>query len=262
MTAPLAGRRIVNTRAAHQAAALNDLIRERGAIPVVYPCISIVPPEDTRPLNDAISVLLAGGYDWLVLTSGNVVLTLRESLNANTLPADTRIAAVGPSTAEAAESLLDLTVDLIPDEFVAESLAETMKAYSGARVLLPQSNIARPVLADSLGAAGLNVTQVAAYRTITGSGGKDLPMMLAAGEIDALTFTSPSTVRGFVERLAKEGGSLELTEPLCTAAIGPVTEKAARKSGLHVNVVPGQYTLAGMIDGIERYYLGLEQGWD
>ncbi|MEZ4767143.1 MAG: uroporphyrinogen-III synthase [Caldilineales bacterium] len=256
----LTGKRVVVTRAAEQAGDLEDLLRSRGALPLPYPCIAIAAPEDTGDLDEALRVLAAGGYDWLVLTSRNAVAILAERLDALGLTplagGTVKVAAVGAATGAAIEAELGVRVDLLPDEFVAEALAEALLAQlpPGGRVLLCQADIARPVLADTLAAGGVAVTPVVAYRTVPGSGGVSLPDLLRAGQVDAITFTSSSTVRNLLARLDAEGGCRADLAGVCLACIGPVTADTAAKLGLAVQVVPAEHTITALVDALEAYF--------
>jgi uroporphyrinogen-III synthase len=259
----LAGKKIVNTRAAHQAAELDDLLQTRGAVPVPYPCIDIVPPPDTAQLDKALMGAAKGDFDWLVLTSVNTVFSLSRRLEALKLPSSNlsrlSIAAIGPATAKAARDRLGLETALLPEEFVAESLLDTFSARPGARVLLPQSEIARATLADGLAAAGMQVTSVVAYQTVIGSGGADVPALLQGRQIDAVTFTSSSTVSNFLRRLEEQGGAgwspAACLSAICVACIGPMTARTALESGLEVAVVPERHTLKDLVVGLESCFL-------
>ncbi len=266
MTGPLHGKRVVNTRAPHQAAELDRLLQAQEAIPISYPCIDIAPPEDTAPLDEALRAAANGAFDWLVLTSANTVLSLSRRLESQGLPVSMldrmRIAAVGPATAEAAQSLLGLEATILPDEAVAEALVEALAGRRGARVLLPQSDIARPVLAEGLTDAGLSVTAVVAYRTVVGSGGANLPALLNAGQIDAVTFTSSSTVENFIRRVTQESRAAPALGEICIACIGPIAAKTARTHGLAVAVIPEAHTLEGLVTSLETYFLeAREASW-
>jgi len=255
----LHGKRIVVTRAAHQAGELDALLRDRGATPVAYPCIAIAAPEDAGPLDATLRDAARGEYDWLVLTSQNTVAILAERLAALGLSGahlrGLAVAAVGPATAEAASQLLGLDAALAPDEHVAEALAAELveRLPAGQRVLLPQAEIARPVLAEQL-AAGLQVTPVVAYRTVAGRGGVDLADLLARHEVDAITLTSSSTARYLVERLEREGGRRADLAGGCLACIGPETAATVRRLGLQVGVMAKEYTLAGLVAALEAYF--------
>jgi uroporphyrinogen-III synthase len=251
----LAGKRVVVTRAAHQAAEAIDLLRQAGATPLLYPCLAIKPPEDTSKLDAALSGAAGGDYDRLVLTSANTVHVLAERLAELELSLVGRpAAAVGPKTATAAEDLLDVNVILVAREHVAESLAEELAPVLGERLLLPQSAIARPLLAERLRAAGAKVTVVEAYQTDLGQGGEPVAARLAQGDIDAITFTSSSTVTNFLQRLENEGGQRRHLTGVCLGAIGPITAATMAEEGLSVDVMPDEYTLAGLVDALGTHF--------
>jgi uroporphyrinogen-III synthase len=256
MTGALSGKRIVVTRAPHQAGELADRLRQHGAEPLLYPCIDIAPPEDPSAFDAALHDAARGDYDWLVLTSPNTVLILKQRLEQHsiTLPATLKVAAVGPSTAGSARKLLGVEVSLVPEKYIAESLAEALRPQAGTRILLPQADIARPVLAQSLIASGAAVKAIDAYRTITGSGGKDVPALLAAKQIDVVTFTSGSTASGFMNRLLDEEGDPDDLDGVCIACIGPVAANAAREVGLKVDVMPDEHTLDGLVNGLTAFF--------
>ena len=251
----LSGKRVVVTRAAHQAADLAELLGSRGARPILYPCINITPPEDTSDLDAALQAAASGYFDWLVITSANTALIIQQRIQALDCSLEkTKVAVVGPKTAAAAKTLLGVEVSLIAEEYTAEGLALALGDVTGRRLLLPQSAIARTTLAMALRAAGARVTTLDAYRTELGHGGDDVASMLAAGTIEAITFTSPSTAQNFMRRLAEENGQTNLLNTICLAAIGPVTAKAMRKLGLQVNVMPEKYTLPELVEALEIYF--------
>ena len=267
---PLAGKRVVVTQAVHQAPELGALLVARGAVPLFYPCIAIEPPEDTTELDTALAAAAAGYYDWLVVTSANTVLVLAGRLCAlgitpNAL-ADVRLAAIGVPTAEAVAHHLGRTADLVPDDSKAEGLVSALTAVTqpGQRMLVPQADIARPALVQGLTAGGLNVTSLAAYRTTAGSGGVPLHKLLTEGPgkgVDAITFTSPSTVRNLLARLAQEGGApldLSALRHIVLACIGPVTADAVQAAGLPpqaaATVVATKQSLEGLVEALSVYY--------
>ena len=253
----LENRRIVNTRAEHQAAVLDDLLHARGAVTLEYPCLEIVPVDDASAFDAALRDLIAGRYHWLTLTSANTVFALARRLESAGLKltgASFRSAAIGPATREAARRWLGLESMVVSEEFVAESMADAIPIRSGERVLLPESTIARTTLADMLRARGADVTVVPVYRTECGHGGEDVPGLLAQGKIDALTFTSTSTVTNFLERLAREGGRLDDLRGVCAACIGPVTADAARRGGFVNVLMPSEYTLTALAAAMDNYF--------
>ena len=127
-------------------------------------------------------------------------------------------------------------------------------SVSGKKVLLPQPAIARPFLADALRSAGATVTTLTLYKTVIGKGGADVPGMLSTNEIDAVTFTSPSTVRNFLMRLESEGGSRDTLENVCLAAIGPVTAAAMQEEGMSVDLMPARYTTLDLVNRLVDFY--------
>lgn len=264
MSGALHGKRIVNTRAPHQAAEFSQLIYAVGAVPLLYPCIVIRPPEDASELDTALQELAAGVFDWLVLTSANTVFSLAERLSVPGLSlqgrATFRTAAVGSATAEAAAAQLGLKADIVPDEYAAEKLAEAILAQGPRRILLPQSAIARPVLVQMLEHGGAHVCVVDAYRTMCGTGGIDLATALKQNRVDAVTFTSASTVHCCVERLHREGGSEPDLNNVCIACIGPKTAAAAREYHLQTIPLPAEHTLAGLLGAIDGYFAMTEGG--
>jgi uroporphyrinogen-III synthase len=252
MSSPLAGKTVVVTRALHQADELNALLRERAAVPLAYPCIDFAPPLDTTALDQRLGEALAGAYDWLVFTSSNAVRLVSERLPASR-SYRFRIAAVGEATAAATRDCLGVEADLIPQAYNAE--AEALAALAGgARVLLPQSELARTTLYDRLTAAGAVVTPITAYRTIIGSGGVEVPALVRRGKVDAITFTSPSTVEHFVRRLTHEGGFRDDVDGLCIACLGATTARAAEGHQFKVSVVPVTQTMRSMCESLEQYF--------
>lgn len=233
-------KRVVVTRAPHQAEKLADLLRARGFEPLLFPCIDIAPPENAAPLDEVLRHIAK--FDWLIVTSANTVIALERRMEilrvSHNALRSLKVAAVGRKTAKSAEKRLGVKVDVLPDEQVAEGLADAMPDVRGQRIFLPQSEIARNVLTDLLTAAGAYVTYVVAYHTVTGKGGVSVDVVRSA---DAVTFTSPSTVHGFVARC---GGLIDLPA-LC---IGPVTSKAAREVGFtHILEPDKDYSLEGML---------------
>ncbi len=247
---PLAGKRIAVTRARHQAPPLEALILEFGGAPVAYPCIAIAPPTDRRPLDNCLRQLEA--FDWLLLTSGNTVSAIAESLSAlGVRLADTgiKVAAAGPATAAEAQEQLARRVQHVPVEYGAGQLARSLPLSEPCRILLPQSDLANASTAELLRARGAQVTTVIAYRTVMEKGGADLAAMIKGRELDALTFTSPSAVAFFRRRCLSPEALL-----LPAACIGRSTSAAAREHGFGRLIKPDQPTLHDMIAALAAYW--------
>lgn len=255
---PLFGRRIVVTRPRHQAASFVDLLTDAGADVLCCPSIELVPPASWAPVDAAISRLAE--FDWVVFTSVNGVERFFERLRAAHVDVrrmhSARVAAVGSETARALERY-GLLVDVVPDEYRAEAVANAMitMGVSGARVLLPRAAAAREVLPEMLHAAGATVEEVAVYETVPSRAAAiaEVRRLLEADAIDAVTFTSSSTVRYFVAALGE--GAVPLLQRTRIACIGPITADTARERGLQVAVQPSTYTVPVFAAAIIAHFM-------
>jgi uroporphyrinogen III methyltransferase/synthase len=260
----LQGKDIVVTRAPHQADALALLLAEAGSTPVFYPCVDIGPPDDPAPLDVALRAAGAGAFNWLALTSANAAWAVSRRLAELGLPLTTlrglRLAAVGPATAAAARDTLGLDVDAIPDEFSSAALAQVLTPLAEARILLPLSSLAEMTLAEALRAHGASVTCVVAYRTVIGSGGVDLPLLLRREEIDAITLTSSSAATNLGRRVLNEGGDEASLRQVPIGCLGARTAETARAQGLRVVAVPETHTLGGLIASLDDYFAQMGAG--
>lgn len=257
MTAgPLAGRRIVVTRAARQSGGLRERLEQQGAEVLLLPTIEIVPPDSYEPLDDALRE--AKRFGWLVVTSSNAVRVIAERMTELALPvallAHLHCAAVGPSTAEAVREL-GLAVEIVPERYVGEALVATLRdRVRGHRVLLVRAAVARDVVPDALKAAGAVVTVVDAYRTIVPAdaverakavfGAKPLP--------DAVVFTSGSTVAHLLDVLQDAG--LAFPDQVKCVSIGPVTSAGLRDAGLTVSAEAQAASLGALTDACVRLF--------
>lgn len=245
---PLAGRRIVITRAREQAAGLAACLKELGAEVIDLPAIGIRPAADYSPLDRAIARLES--YDWVLFTSANGVRYFIERLDASgrdlrSLRA--RLCAIGPATRGALQAL-HLKVDLMPREYVAESLVEAFAAHdlAGKRILLPRAAVARDLVPAELAKRGAQVDVVEAYRTVIPEETREQAgAIFSARKPDWITFTSSSTVTNFVEA----AGAAAL-QGVRVASIGPVTSATARKLGIAVAVEAAKFTADGLVEAI------------
>jgi uroporphyrinogen III methyltransferase/synthase len=257
---PLFGKRIVVTRSREQAGELIDMLEERGAEAIPAPTIRIAPPEDSSDLDKACAE--AGSFDWIIFTSVNSVDHFMERLLAISDVRElkgVRLCAVGDGTA-AQVARYGIKVDMIPPEFRVESIIETMKGaggFRGVRFLLPRADLAREVLADELRAEGGDVVDVVAYRTMLASAelddGHDIYAMLLERQIDAITFTSASTVRNFVQMLGRDQAA-DLLRTTAVACIGPVTAEAAQQLDIETTVMPERYTIPDLVDSLVEHF--------
>lgn len=256
---PLFGKKVVVTRARAQASKLSERLAELGAEPVEFPVIKVGPPEDEDKLSQAARQV--GAYDWVVFTSANGVEAFFQALRKQGGDARsigcTKVAAIGSETAEAL-ARQGIRADLVPREFRAEGmLAAFPEELAGQRVLVARAAEAREVLIEELRRRGAEVDEVAAYRTVMGEGGEraeELTRSLENGEVDAVTFTSSSTVKNLVALLGGQEQAVRLLKGVTLASIGPITSATARKMGLAVDVEAHEYTVAGLVEALAGHF--------
>ncbi len=243
---PLFGRTIVITRAREQASVLRTRLELLGAEVVELPTIGLEPMEFVLPE--------LGSYAWLVLTSANGVDAFFDrglapaGLDARAL-AHLEVAAIGPGTAGAL-ARRGIRADLVPERFVAESLLEAfpdpdVAGSEPARVLLARAEQARDVLPEGLGAKGFAVDVLAVYRTVRAVPAPDELERVQAGRVDAITFTSSSTVSGFCDLV----GPLADPQPR-VVSIGPVTSRSAVERGLRVDFEADPHSIDGLVEAL------------
>jgi uroporphyrinogen-III synthase len=253
---PLAGRRIVVTRAAQQSGGLRERLEQQGAEVLLLPTIEIVPPDSYAPLDDVLRQV--GDFDWLVVTSANAVRVMDERLTALGLGVQSlghvRCAAVGPSTADAMRRM-GLAVDVVPERYVGEALADALAdRVRGQRVLLVRAAAARDVVPDALLAAGATLTVVDAYRTVVPADAVGRARAVFSDEPlpDAVVFTSGSTVTHLLDVLRDAG--LACPREVACVSIGPVTSAAVRDAGLVVAAEAETASLDALVDACVRFF--------
>ena len=245
MTAPsrsLAGRTVLVTRPRPEADELATLLRRRGARAIVAPGIELAPVRSAALIR-ALAELSDGSFAWVTLTSPRTVQVLTDHLRPREVRAN--VAAVGEGTAEAFRRWSRRDADLVPETFTTEGLARAFPRGEG-RVLTPRADVASKGLEEALKRKGWRPTRVDAYRTRLA---RRLPAearaALQRGEVDAVTFTSASTVRGFVGALGAMPGDPKVV------CIGPVTAREARGHGLRVHAVASPHTIEGLVAAVE-----------
>lgn len=258
---PLQGKRVLVTRTRAQSEGMTALLRERGALPIAVPAIEIHPPPDPAPLARAIAVL-ASAYDLVAFTSANAVERVfaeleRQGRDAKAFGA-TKTAAVGTGTAEAL-ALRGITADIVAKDSKGEGLGAEIALQAGAlgkkkRVLLPRALVAREALPEALREAGWTVEIVAAYETRPPppEAMKALAADLEGGRIDAITFTSGSTVENLCDALGADAAAL--LGHARTFSIGPVTTATATQRGIQVTATANPHTISGLICALEAYF--------
>ena len=240
---PLAGRTVLVTRAVEQADDLVRALERLGATVIVAPAIQIVPARGAA-LARAMQGLADGRFAWVTLTSPRTVDAIAEHLRPREVSAN--VAAIGEGTREAFRRWARRDPDLVPGTFTTAALARSFPRGQG-RVLCPRADVAPPGLEEALAAKGWRPTRVVAYRTRMP---RSLPAAardaLRRGAVDAVTFTSASTVRGFVRALGSTRGNPRVV------CIGPVTAAEARRRGFTVHAVARPHTVEGLVRAVER----------
>lgn len=266
--------RVVVTRTEDQAEAFSEKLAAAGFAPVEFPAIALA-PLPWEPLDAALAAL--DTFDWLVFTSGNAVSfffqRVDELVNEGRLPAVigywllviggnpitntpvTKFPKVAASGSATARKLAErgVTVDFIPDEFVGEALVAGLGDLSGQKVLLPRAKIGRPEIIDLLQESGAAVTEVPLYDTVTATPAPQALDALRQG-FEAITFTSPSSVRNFLKIADDIGLERALLNKRVIVCIGPITTQAAEERGLTVTLAPEEYTIDGMVAVLVDYF--------
>lgn len=282
---PLRGMRLLVGRARHQAGVLSTKLRELGADVIEIPFIEIRRPRSFRPLDAALKRLHT--YDWLILTSVNGVEAMWSRMQKLHLPEIDKnreghgfsraksvlkryaalaaegdrlhIAAIGPATEKAIERC-GLRVDVVPKQYVAESVVRSLKQrIKGKRVLLVRAKVARDVIPRELRKAGAFVDVVEAYETVVPQNSRRrLQAALKNQERrpQVVTFTSSSTVKNFVELLGQQSGGKRRAAlaGIRTASIGPITSASLRDFGLKVDIAAKEFTIPGLVAAIAKSF--------
>lgn len=228
------------------------MLRDVGAEPVLAPTIQLTEPDDPAAAEQAVAH--ASHYAWIVFTSANGVRSFFGQMQKRREDARTfgraNIAAIGIKTSQA---LLAHRVyaDLVPHSYVAEDLADALLAATkpGDKILVYRAEEARDVLPVRLRESGRDVDVVAAYKTVYI---EDPDLAAKVAQCDILTFTSASTVRGFVHNLHGPAAAAHAAQGKIVACIGPITAEEARKSGLDVSVTADEFTANGLVAALER----------
>jgi uroporphyrinogen-III synthase len=242
----LAGRVILVTRPLDRADPLTRALKQRGAVVITAPTIQILPARSAA-LTRALVDLQAGRFEWITLTSAATVAMLRARLRSPRR-IKARVAVIGDGTETAFRRWARRVPDLKPSAFTTAALARAIPPGTG-RVLCARADIAPEGLEEALAEKGWSPTRVQAYRTRLA---KSLPPAareaLAEGRVDAVTFTSASSVKGFVSAIRRLP-----TEPRFVC-IGPVTAGEARAQGIKVAAVAKPHTMEGIVDALERVF--------
>lgn len=268
----LAGLRVAVTRSQGtvQPDRLTELLRQAGARAVETPLTTTLPPTDPRELASAVAALHA--FEWLVVTSGRAVSPLCDALERAGITVDSlregglRVCAVGPGTREML-SEAGLEPDLVPERFRADGVVDALLGLEdprGLKVFFPRAEEGRETIPRLLREAGAEVVTAAAYRTVPIPGaGTRLSAQVAAGEIDALTFTAGSAAQVFLDAwalgradVAGEPGARSMSLPTGTKviALGPATASVLKSGGIRVDQIADPHTLEGLVASLQDCY--------
>lgn len=239
-TRPLFGKKILVTRARAQASKLSSVLKKLGAEVIECPTIKIVVPSDNFAMADE-AIKNLRGFDWIVFTSANGVEKFFERLKVHGLDvrALNKVAAIGSATAEKL-STFGIIADVVPKDFVAESLADSLKDFvADKKVLVARAEVARNVLPEALKNFGAAVVVAPFYKTEA-----EVPAQINFDSIDLITFTSSSTVKNFVEAYG--------AKKIPAAAIGSITAQTLESFGMTPTVVAEKFTIEGLVEAIEK----------
>jgi len=252
---PLFGQTVAVTRTRQQASELSSRLAELGAAVIEAPTIELRPASDPTTVDDALRTI--GRYDWVVFTSANGVSFTKARLRELGLDArafgGAKVAVIGDATAAAVRRELCLGVNLCPESFVAEALADALAAggeVRGRRFLLLRADIARPVLRERLHVGGAaEVRDVPVYET-TRASALPGPLIdaLSAGELTWVTFTSSSTAQNFTDLIGPD--YRERLRGVRLASIGPVTTSTLRQLGLEPTVQAESFNVEGLVEAM------------
>jgi len=257
---PLRGKKILVTRTKAQSEAITTQLESLGATVVHCPTIEIVPPSSWEDLDAAIARL--EDYDWVVFTSSNAVRyffdRLKESRGRNAAIGlgSQRICAIGPVTASAIAEA-GATVHVTPLESVGEGALQAIVNASGGdqnlrgrRILIPRARAAREFLPIALRTLGAHVDAVETYQTVKPDVDReDLVRLITESAIDAVTFTSSSTVTNFADLLGLTDLS-KLLYGVVVACIGPLTADTAVTYGITGIVQPAKYNTSALVEAL------------
>lgn len=256
---PLSDVAVLVPRAAAQAGGMKRHLESLGASVLCVPTIAFTPPSDPRPMRDALSRLSDGGFAWTVFTSTNAVdaffaVAGTPEVGLSAL-ARSRVAAVGAKTAkELASRGVDVELTPAATEQNAAGLVKAFPLYDAGSghppaVFLPRADIATNVLPAGLAAAGWEPDDVVAYRTVCAPPpSEEIRRRITDGGVDAICFTSGSTVRNLLEMAGPPAPNTVI------ACIGPMAAAQAQEKGLEVHVMPEHASARDLVEALAEYY--------
>ena len=254
---PLAGKRVVVTRAREQSQSLVDALREAGAEPVLLPLVAFAPADNPAELDACLKN--GAQFEWVFFTSQNALRAVQQRCTAMELLlprvfAGVKIAAVGPATAEAVTAA-GLSVNYVSRVHNGVALTEELASeLQGKHIFLPRSDRANPELIEALKRHGAQVIPVVAYKTVApNSGPPETQEVLLRGGADAILFFSPSAVRHLRDLLGAQRFR-DLSRQSVFVAIGPVSESALKAEGVDKILHAVDTTVAAAIATLAEYF--------
>ena len=255
----LSGKRVVITRAARQSVELVEHLGKLGGLPILLPLVAFSAPEDFGPMDAALDRLEQ--FDWIIFTSENAVRAVVKRAGVrgnlrNVAGRRSRAAAVGPTTASAAERagfFVDYQAQTHSGAALANELGEKLR---GQTLFLPRSDRANPDLPQLLRNYGAEVTEVVAYRTVTPVNLDEQKIAaIVNGEVEAILFFSPTAVEHFIGIVGTEK-LLDLQNHLAITAVGPITANALHQSGVDTLLVAEDTTTHAVIAILNQHFAG------
>lgn len=259
--APLLGKIILVTRPRAQSEEITVQLEALGAAVIHCPTIDVLPPSSWAPLDASIARIQE--YDWIVFTSANGAyfffrrLSETRSEGVEVLAAHV-VCAIGPATAravEAAGALAHVTASDSKAEGALTAIIDQVggeENVRGLRFLIPRARVAREILPAGLRSLGAHVDAVETYQTVKPDvHSEGIIRLFKENSIDAVTFTSSSTVSNFAEL----AGLTDLSDLLATtlvACIGPVTAETAASHGLKTVIQPELYNADALVESIVK----------
>lgn len=249
---PLAGRRVLVTRAVEQSHELIGLLESAGAEILHVPAIRFAPPPDWNALDRVVDY--PSHWDWIIFTSVNGVESFlqraREKGRDASSVGSAKVAAVGEATREALRAG-GIEPDIVPPRFrAAELLPLLPDNQQGVRTAVVRALEGREELVAALRAKGGEVHVAVAYET---RGLDSLPddarCLLAGGSVDALTFTSPSTAENVLRHLSAEELA-QLNARSRFVSIGPTTTAALHALGVAKVDEAAAASMSGLLDAV------------
>ncbi len=249
---PLTGRCVVVTRPRDQSSQLREQLKQLGARVISFPVIKIVPARDPSPLESALERIRQ--YDWFLLTSRNAVDAVARTTKADVAEAlgGVRIAVVGTATHRRLTDL-GIQVNFVPSQFNMATLCSELirkTTVDGQRFLYPCGDLTDTAGPQTLRDAGAIVDAIEAYRTIPdkSADADSLRRSLAAEEIDAIVFASPSAVQAFFNRIP----SHRVCQRVGLVSIGPKTTQALEKAAPGLVTEARQAGVEGLVEAVIR----------